>query len=246
MESIIITSRNNEKIKSVRKLHQASARRETGLHFIEGNKLVLEAQANGAALDTVFALEDAAQLIPDCTLVTLPVMEALCGVQSVQGLCATVKTPSTACPAQYPEGFYVLLEQLQDPGNLGTILRTADAMGAEGVLLSPDSADPYSPKALRAAMGATYHLPVYVGDPETELPKLQAQGFSCICGDLSGEETLPKRGANTVLVIGNEGHGISETVAQLCYRYRMPMRGRAESLNAAIFAAIMMEKLINS
>jgi len=240
-----ITSRTNEIIKSTKKLHRSAARRETGLHFIEGDKLVLDAIAGGAEIETVFALPEAKHLVPDCIEVTLPVMEALCAAQSVQGLCATVKTPETTCPAHYPNGFYVALDDLQDPGNLGTIIRTADAYGAAGLLLSRGCADPHSPKALRAAMGATYHLPVYIGDLETELPKLINQGFICICGHLAGREALPPRSDKLVLVIGNEGHGASEPVANLCHRYRLPMRGRAESLNAAIFAAIMMEKLLS-
>ncbi|MCL2696137.1 MAG: RNA methyltransferase [Clostridiales bacterium] len=241
---MITTSRTNEIIKRTKKLHRSAGRRESGLHFIEGDKLVLDALASGAAVETVFALPEAAHLVPECIEVSLPVMEALCAAQSVPGLCATVKTPDTSCPDSYPNGFWLALDSLQDPGNLGTILRTADAFGAKGVLISRESADPFAPKALRAAMGSTYHLPIYIGDLEAELPKLNAQGFCCLCGHLNGEENLPPHGENLVLVIGNEGHGVSDAIANLCHRYRLPMRGRAESLNAAIFAAVMMERLL--
>ena len=160
-------------------------------------------------------------------------------------MCATVQTPDSTCPETYPDGLWIVLDRLQDPGNLGTILRTADALGARGVLMSPDSADPFSPKALRAAMGSTYHLPVYIGALETELPKLSAQGFTCICGHLRGSETLPPVSKRTALIVGSEGQGVSEETAAHCRLYRMPMRGRAESLNAAVFAALMMQTILN-
>ena len=94
-------------------------------------------------------------------------------------------------------------------------------------------------------MGSTYHLPVWVGDLAAELERLREQGYACIVGHLAGSETLPPHGKNTVLVVGNEGSGVSDAVAAGCARYRMPMRGRAESLNAAVFAALMMQKLLD-
>ena len=241
----MITSRNNDRIKAARELQSAKARKETGLHLIEGDKLVSDAVASGARVRTVFALESAPPFDGiETVTVSESVLEALCTAKTPQRMCATVETPSCACPETYPEGLIVVLDRLQDPGNLGTILRTADALGAAGVLLSPDCADPFSPKSLRAAMGSTYHLPVWTGALEAELEKLSTQGFTCVCGHLAGKETLPKPTKRTALVIGNEGQGVSDTVAEKCVRYRMPMRGRAESLNAAVFAALMMQTLL--
>ena len=244
---MIITSRSNERVKSARALQDAKARKRDGLHLIEGDKLVSDAIASGAAVKTVFALEsvppfDGIETIP----VSESVLDALCTAKTPQRMCAVVETPPCACPERYPDGLWVALDRLQDPGNLGTIIRTADALGARGVLLSPDCADPFSPKALRAAMGSTYHLPLCVGDLETELSTLSEQGFTCICGHLHGEETLPAATKRMALVIGNEGQGVSERTAALCMRYRLPMRGRAESLNAAVFAALLMQTLLNA
>lgn len=242
----MITSRTNDRIKSVRALQQSKERARTGLHLIEGDKLVFDALASGAQLEAVYATEDVAlpEGVPVYT-VSESVMEAIRTQPSPQGVCAVGRTPSLACPESYPAGLIVALDRLQDPGNLGTILRTADALGASGLLLSQGTADPFSPKALRAAMGSTYHLPVWVGDLPSELERLHAQGFACICGHLAGSETLPPHGAKTVLVVGNEGSGVSDEVAARCTLYRMPMRGRAESLNAAVFAALMMQKLLD-
>lgn len=241
----MITSRTNERIKAVRALQQRKERVRTGLHLIEGDKLVREAIASGASVEAVYAPEGVpAPEGVSVVTVSESVMESIRTQPSPQGVCAVVRTPDLACPAAYPEGLIVALDCLQDPGNLGTILRTADALGASGLLLSGDSVDPFSPKSLRAAMGSTYHLPVWVGDLGPELDRLRAQGFDCICGHLAGGETLPPHGARTVLVVGNEGNGVSDAVAARCALYRMPMRGRAESLNAAVFAALMMQKLL--
>lgn len=244
---MIITSRSNERIKAARALQDAKARRQSGLHLIEGDKLVADAIASGACVRTVFARES----VPvfdgiETVWVSDSVMEAITTAKTPQNVCALVETPPCGCPEGYPEGLIVVLDHLQDPGNLGTVLRTADALGAAGVLLSRDSADPFSPKALRAAMGSTYHIPLWIGDLEPELVRLKAQGFTCVCGHLKGEQTLPAVSRRMALVIGNEGQGVSETTAAQCVRYRMPMRGRAESLNAAVFAALMMQSLLQS
>jgi TrmH family RNA methyltransferase len=243
---MIITSRSNERVKRARALQDAKARRETGLHLIEGDKLVCDAIRSGAHVKTVFSCGDTSAFDGIETVpVSESVMDALSTAKTPQSLCAVAETPDTACPERYPEGLLVVLDRLQDPGNLGTIVRTADALGAAGMLVSADSVDPFSPKALRAAMGSTYHLPIYIGALRDELPRLKEQGFSCICGHLGGSETLPAITARTALVVGNEGQGVSDETAAQCVLYRMPMRGRAESLNAAVFAALLMQTIVN-
>jgi TrmH family RNA methyltransferase len=244
---MIVTSRSNERVKHARALQDAKARKETGLHLIEGDKLVSDAIASGARVRTVFMREGAKGFDGIVTVfVSDGVMDAIASAKTPQNYCAVVETPDTACPDAYPEGLLVVLDRLQDPGNVGTIIRTADALGASGVLISPDSADPFSPKALRAAMGSTYHLPIYIGALKSELSRLKTQGFCCICGHLKGSEALPEITQRTALVIGSEGQGVSPETAELCTLYRMPMRGRAESLNAAVFAALMMQTVLNT
>ena len=243
---MIVTSRSNERVKNARALQDAKARRETGLHLIEGDKLVSDAIASGARVRTVFMKEGAKAFDGiETVVVSDSVMDAISSAKTPQNLCAVAETPDCACPETYPEGLVVVLDRLQDPGNVGTIIRTADALGASCVLISPDSVDPFSPKALRAAMGSTYHLPIYIGSLNGALSRLREQGFCCICGHLKGSETLPAITKRTALVIGSEGQGVSDETAAFCTRYRMPMRGRAESLNAAVFAALMMQTILN-
>ncbi len=247
----VITARSNERIRQARGLMQAKARRERGLHLIEGEKLVLEAAQSGCALSELFVEDGYGLPEPLSALsglvqpVSRSVMESLCSSTTPQHLCAVVKTPELTPPQRYPEGLVVVLDRVQDPGNVGTILRTADALGASAVLLGEGCADAFSGKTLRAAMGSTYHLPLYGGDAAGELARMKAQGFCCICGHLRGSEALPALSGRTALVIGSEGSGVSDAVAAACTLYRLPMRGRAESLNAAVAAALLIYEISN-
>ncbi|MCE5188480.1 MAG: RNA methyltransferase [Eubacteriales bacterium] len=240
---MVIESRSNERVKEARKLLLRKERKESGLHLIEGEKLVGEAVSSGARVVSCF-LEQGFVFSPPENAVThvvsRAVLESLCESQTPQGVVAVVETPSLTPPERYPGGLVVTLDGVQDPGNVGTILRSADAFGASGVLLSPACADVYAPKTLRAAMGSTYHLPVWQGELTEELVRMKQQGFFALCGDLRGSETLPALTKNVSLVIGSEGSGVSAEVAALCAGYRLAMRGRAESLNASVAAGVLL------
>jgi TrmH family RNA methyltransferase len=240
---MIIESRANERVKEARKLLLRKERKESGLHLIESEKLVREAISSGADIVSCFIEETLAFAPPESAIVctvTRAVMESLCESQSPQGIVAVVKTPDLTPPERYPEGLLLVLDGVQDPGNVGAILRSADAFGARGVLLSPACADVFAPKTLRAAMGSTYHMPIWQGELLPELTKMQKQGILALSGDLRGSERLPALSGSVALVIGSEGSGVSEEVAAACARYRLPMRGRAESLNASVAAGVLL------
>ena len=248
---MLITSTKNETVKLLRSLKDRAARRETGLHLIEGERLVFDALSSGIKAEYVLAEEGsaaearlAAQGLSFFT-VSRAVLEAVSDTNTPQGIAAAVRTPELTPPEEgnYPAGLIVCLDRLQDPGNLGTVIRTADAMGASSLLLSPGCSDPFSPKALRSAMGSTYHLPIFEGDLPKELTRLKAGGYTLVCGHLSGREKLPEINKNCAVVIGNEGNGVSDEVAALCELYRLPMFGRAESLNASVAASIMIYEI---
>ncbi|MEN6469884.1 MAG: RNA methyltransferase [Clostridiaceae bacterium] len=247
---MVIESTRNESVKRARALAQRKGRDEQGLHFIEGEKLVREAVVSCARFSEAF-IEEGHELMAavltgsgaDVHIVKRAVMESLTNTETPQWVCATVKTPEAALPEYYPEGLIVALDRVQDPGNLGTILRTADAMGARGLLLGEGCADPYAPKPLRASMGSVYHLPVWFGPLEGELKRLKTQGFVLVCGHLKGQSVLPRVNSRAVLVIGNESNGVSDEVAALCETYRLPMYGLAESLNASVAAGILIYEL---
>ena len=241
-----ITSRTNPRVQRARSLRESKYRKETGCHFVEGDKLVREALASGVSVETVFVREwYAGEMDFPCetVLVSDSVMDALSTAGTPQSLCAVARTPALTMPETF-FGTVLLLEDVQDPGNVGTLIRTADALGASCVLLSPQCADPFSPKTLRSSMGSVYHLPASVADIPAALRALNAQGYTCLCGHLRGSETLPPKTPKMALLVGNEGNGVSDEAAALCYPYRLPMPGRAESLNAAIFGAIMLYELM--
>lgn len=245
---MLIQSTQNDTVKRMRSLAAKKGRQETGLHFIEGERLVREAAASGADIAELFIeegreAEDIALSAARVYTVTRRVLESMTDTGTPQWICAAVRTQDTAPPEAYPDGLIVALDRVQDPGNLGTILRTADAMGAVGLLLGSGCADPFGPKVLRSTMGSLYHIPLWQGELTRELPKLRQAGFSLICGHLDGEETLSPVGDKCVLIIGNEGNGVSGEVANLCEKYRLPMYGRAESLNASVAAGILMYEL---
>ena len=248
---MLITSTKNKTVRLLRALKERGSRRESGLHLIEGERLVFDALISGVLPDTVLVEEGAAHIEARLEGIGVPyinvsrgVLEAVSDTKTPQGVAAAVKTPDTAPPPSYPKNaLIVALDRLQDPGNLGTILRSADAMGAQAIVLGEGCTDPFSPKALRAAMGSAYHIPVYEGELKTELLKLRAEGNTLICGHLRGSETLPELNGGCVLVIGNEGSGVSDETAEICTLFRLKMFGRAESLNASAAASIIMYEL---
>ena len=245
-----ITSVKNETVKQLRRLLDRKARRETGLHLIEGERLVLDALNSGVVPDKIFIEEGKDRLeeaVRDFGLpfinVSRNVISACCDTETPQGILACVHTPDQTVPETYPEGLIVILDAVQNSGNVGTVIRTADAMGASCMILGEGCADAFSPKALRAAMGSCYHIPVYAGELIPELEKLKAQGFSLICGHLGGKEEFPGIGRNCAVVIGNEGNGVSNKVASQCELVKLKMYGKAESLNASVAAGIFIYKI---
>lgn len=243
---MFITSRSNEHVKRAKALAMAKERNQTGLHLIEGDKLLNEAVRSGMEIIDVFVREGLAISRPyDACVhqVSASVLSALTDTASPQGVAAIVRTPVYPLPERFPQGLIVVLDRLQDPGNVGAIIRTADAFGAQCVILSPDSADPFSPKSIRASMGSSYHIPLYIMDALEAVKRLTAEGCACIAGHLGGSEALPPFSGSAALFIGNEGRGVSSAVSERCYAYRLPMKGRAESLNASVAAGILIYKL---
>ena len=175
-------------------------------------------------------------------LVKRNVMKNLTNTETPQWVCATIKTPETSVPNVYPEGLIVALDRVQEPGNLGAIIRTADAMGASGILIGEGCADQFAPKPVRASMGSIYHIPIWRGDLFEELKRL-SDTHVLICAHLKGSSGLPDPTKSCVLVIGNESAGVSDDIANMCSLYKLPMYGFAESLNASVAAGIIIYEI---
>ena len=175
------------------------------------------------------------------------VMAVLCDAKTPQGVIAVCDIPKSAL---LPENasLLVALDGVQDPGNVGTIIRTADAAGFDGILLSPDCADLFSPKVLRSTMGSVFRLGFSFPDSLPDaLSALKKNGYSVLSSQLDGESFFGRKDVSPsfVLIVGNEGNGVSAPVkAVATHRLRLPMRGGAESLNAAVAAGIMMYDLM--
>ena len=237
----------------LRSLKDAKARREAGLFLVEGEVMIREALGCGLKLRELAAEESHADFAREVCgnargfIVTRSLLETICDTRTPQGVCAAFEQPEPVALEQLPERI-VALDGVQDPGNLGTIWRTADAAGFQALLLGAGGADPLSPKVQRAAMGSGFRLP-FCHAPELAdaLLQLRKRGYRVFASDLSGADfyARPDAGEKFVLVIGNEARGISDAVREAAdCRVKLPMRGGAESLNAAVAAGIMMYELM--
>ena len=249
----LLTERSG-RIVAARKLTRRAGRDAAGLFLAEGRQAVVEALAEPAGVREVFATEAAAaahsELLASTSvpvrLVTEKAAAALSETVTPQGLvavCALRDVPADDVVAAPPR-LAVALAELADPGNAGTVLRTADACGAGAVVFGAGSADPYGGKAVRASAGSLFHVDVVRAAPlDALLPALRAHGVTVLAADGGGEAALDELGAvlagPVLWLFGNEARGVPEELAALAdHRVRIPMRGRAESLNLAAAAAI--------
>ena len=242
-----ITSRKNPWLTALRRLNTTpAARREAGRFLCEGPKLVGECLKWGWPVEAVVGLEDKLPAVPGgARTVAVPedILGWLSDVEAPQGVLAVCRLPDTALPGELAPGRYLVLDGVQDPGNLGTVWRTADAFGAAGLILTGACADPFGPKTVRATMGACFRLPVWQGERAEVRDKLSAAGVPLYATALR-EDTEDVRSVslnNAAVVIGSEGKGVSDELLGLCDRtLKIPMEGRCESLNAAVAAAVVL------
>lgn len=255
-----IASVQNAKVKRLKSLREKKAREAEGQMLVEGEKLILEAIQAGLRVSELAVdqerltgfeglIHSAEQA--GARVYSMPgrILEAVCDTRTPQGACAAVDLPSQMKTEHTPE-LLVALDGVQDPGNVGTIWRTADAAGFGGLIASRQGADLFSPKVQRSAMGSSFRIPSRtVLDLSETLCELRQKGYEILVSALDGSDfySRPPMGARLVLVIGNEARGVSDEVMALAtQKLKLPMRGGAESLNAAVAAGIMMYELTKS
>lgn len=177
-------------------------------------------------------------------IVTEEILKKISGLTHVEPIAAVIKIPSFHDLKMKKR--VIALDGISDPGNLGTLIRTAHALGWDGVFITADSCDPFNDKALRAAKGATFHLPIEVGSHD-RLKELM-QDRVCIAADPKGNETLPDHTANNglILILGSESHGLRKEIQEGCFPLSIPMAEHADSLNVAVAGGILMSQLIKS
>lgn len=244
----IITSKSNNLIKKTKKLLKKKYREQS--YLIEGWHLFEEAEKANAEFLNIFVLEDFADRVEhmsNVTFVTPEVLKELTDSKTPQGIIAEVAMPILPL-ANLKAGRYLVLEDVQDPGNVGTMIRTADAAGLDGVLISDKSADIYNQKTLRSMQGSHFHLPVWRTNVYEACESLQNLGVPLIATTLSKDSVdykTIKHDGNFALVMGNEGNGISDKMTnQADVLAHIIMPGQAESLNVAVATGIVLFSLI--
>lgn len=248
----MITSTSNQQVKEIVQLQKKSkARNQAGVFIVEGIRMVQETPVD--RLEKLYVTEGFYKKYKDLLpkgckpeLVSDAVFSYMSDTKTPQGVLAVVRqmkhTAEEILNAENPH--IMVLDNLQDPGNLGTIFRTAEAAGVNGLILSKDCVDIYNPKTIRSTMGAIYRMPfVYVEDIIAAIDQMKKKDITVYAAHLDGKQSYDKEdySKGTAFLIGNEGNGLRDEVAdQANVWVQIPMAGQVESLNAAIAAAVLM------
>ena len=250
---MVITSTSNEQIKKLIQLKEKSkVRKTTGTFTVEGKKMFVEIPAED--LVSVYVsetfLKENGELVKEkkYQIVSDQVFKKISDTVTPQGIVAVVKQKSYSIDyiiekRNKEKSCIVVLDRLQDPGNMGTIVRTGEAAGISGIIMSKDSADIYNPKVIRSTMGSIFRVPfAIVDDLAAAVDTLKDNGITTYAAHLKGE--LYNSGSLTkdcALLIGNEARGLSEEISAKADKpIKIPMHGKVESLNAAVATAILM------
>lgn len=247
----MITSKDNQLVKYIKSLSQKKYRDINHEYIVEGLKMVKEAIENNEPIQTLIICEELIQkseiialkeLLSDKTeYVSKPVFETITDTKTPQGVLAVIKEKSEN-NLEYSNIIFAL-DDLQDPGNLGTIIRTLDSAGYKDLILSKDTADPYNPKVVRSTMGAIFRLQLHKNlDFIKELQDLKSKGYKIVVTALDTEKYYYDLNfkEKLVIIIGNESKGVSSEVQKLAdKKIKIPMLGKTESLNAAVATSII-------
>ncbi len=250
----MITSAANTKVKQVVQWQsKAKERKKDKVYLVEGFKMYEEAPEE--SILGVYVSEDAMQKLHNILqeklrrtgyeVVSADIFRKMSDTQTPQGILTVLKQPEYCLEdlISRPNPLLVVLENLQDPGNLGTIVRTGEGAGITGVIMSEQTVDIFNPKTIRATMGSIYRVPfVYVKDVKDSLQKLHEHGIHTYAAHLKGSTYYHEFsfGEPTAFLIGNEGNGLQKETADLAeYYLKIPMEGQVESLNAAIATSLL-------
>lgn len=251
---MLITSKDNDKVKAIKKLKNKKYRKNK--FIVEGIKMVREAITENADIDVIVIRSDfgdTSQISKkdlekyNYIEVTENVFNDLTDVVAPQGILAVINKNKNNSDIDENDNFIIALDGLQDPGNLGTIIRTADAANLKQIIVSKDTADCYSPKVIRSTMGAIYRVNII----ETEnladtLLSLKQNGFDVITTELDATTSIYDVDYNKkIVIIGNEANGVSEDIRNISdKKVKIPMLGKTESLNASVAAGLMIYEYV--
>ncbi len=249
----IITTTKNKKYKFIKSLQQKKTRTSEGLFVVEGKKSVLDAIRSNCEIKTVAMSEsfynnegNGINGAFGVLVISDMIFDSLCDTKTPQGVLAVIEMFNYDI---IPEnnGLYIYCDNVSDPGNLGTIIRSADAAGFSAVLVSEGSADIYNPKCVRSSMGSFFNIKIKTDFNIDKLMKFKNNGYSLYCGALSGdsqEYTEIDFKKPSVIAVGNEANGASQCILNESKHIIIPIIGKAESLNVGVAASIMMYEAV--
>ena len=255
-----ISSKENEFIKHIKKLKDKKYRDKNNEYIVEGIKLVEEAIQEKAKIKQIVICEECKQteIISkelmyeiakyECIYVTQKIFNNITDVTNPQGILAIIEKPSqNDYEVNYSEDIIVVLDDIQDPGNLGTILRTVDSIGLKQIIVSNKTADAYNPKVVRSTMGAIFRVNIIkVNDLEETLKQIKKHKYKTVVTTPQTNKTIYEINYNKkAIIIGNEANGVKEEIIQKAdEKVKIPMPGKAESLNASVATGIVLYEYI--
>lgn len=255
----VITSKDNELIKHIKKLKDKKERDLSNEYIIEGIKLIQEAIQENAKIKQIIICDDCekTESIPkdlmyeiakqECIYVTNKVFDSITEVMNPQGILAIIEKQSKEIQIDDKQDIILALDDIQDPGNLGTILRTADSIGLTQILVSKGTADSYNPKVVRSTMGAIFRVKIIeCEDLVKTLKEIKKHKFEIVVSSLQTDNSIYDINYHKkVIVIGNEANGVKKEIQDLAdKKIKIPMLGKTESLNASVATGIILYEYV--
>ena len=255
----VISSKDNEFIKHIKKLKDKKYRDMNKEFIIEGIKLIREAIEEKAEIKQIIICDNCldSDIIPkelmyeiakyECVYVTESIFKVISDVNTPQGILAIIGRNAGEAQIDYTQDIIVALDDIQDPGNLGTILRTVDSIGLNQILVSKGTADSYNPKVVRSTMGAIFRVKIIeCEDLENTLKEVKKHKFKLVVTSLQTEKSLYDINFDKkLIVIGNEANGVEQKIQDLAdEKIKIPMLGKTESLNASVATGIVLYEYV--
>lgn len=255
----IISSKDNELIKHIKKLKDKKHRDESNEYIIEGIKLIEEAVKENARINKIIVCEDTTRTyeIPthimyeiakyECVYVTDKIFASITQVTNPQGIMAIIEKGDTDAQIDYTQDIIVALDDVQDPGNLGTILRTVDSIGLNQIIVSKGTADAFNSKVVRSTMGAIFRVKIIeVENLPQAIKEMRRHHFKLMVTSLQTDNSIYDIQFNKkIIVIGNESNGVSKEIQEMAdEKAKIPMLGKTESLNASVAAGVVMYEYV--
>ena len=249
-----IESKNNNLFKDIKKLKEKKHRIKSNKYLIEGLRFVEEAIKSKVSIDSIIFTESFKEKNPDLFLkinenikliqMNQALLKQLCSTENPQGIVSVINMQNKELKSGE---LVVLVDKVQDPGNMGTIIRTAHAAGAAGIVMTKGTVDIYNDKTLRSTMGSIFYIPIVEDDSLDFVKSLKKEGYKLVVSSLQGKNNFFEENlqGKVMIAVGNEGNGVSDEVYDIAdIKVKIPMPGEAESLNVAVATSIMIYEKI--